>query len=46
MFIAISSHLHGYSYVYHHNVKILFLESPEVLGKLKLLWVRNGDRKT
>jgi hypothetical protein len=33
------------SYAYHHNVKTLFLESPEVLGKLKLLWVRNGDRK-
>jgi len=33
------------SYAYHHNVKKLFLESPEVLGKLKLLWVRNGDRK-
>jgi hypothetical protein len=33
------------SYAYHHNVKTLFLESPELLGKLKLLWVRNGDRK-
>ena len=33
------------SYAYHHNVKILFLESPEVLGELKFLWVRNGDRK-
>jgi len=33
------------SYAYHHNVKKLFLESPEVLSKLKLLWVRNGDRK-
>jgi hypothetical protein len=22
----------------------LFLENPEVLGKLKLLWVRSGDR--
>jgi hypothetical protein len=33
------------SYAYHHNVKTLFLESPEVLGKLKLLWVRSGDRK-
>jgi len=32
------------SYVYHHNVKTLFLENPGVLGKLKLLWVRSGDR--
>jgi hypothetical protein len=33
------------SYAYHHNVKTLFLENPGVLGKLKLLWVRSGDRK-
>jgi hypothetical protein len=33
------------SYAYHHNIKTLFLENPGVLGKLKLLWVRNGDRK-
>jgi IS605 OrfB family transposase len=32
-------------YVYHHGVKVLFLENPEVLGKLKLLWVRSNDRK-
>jgi hypothetical protein len=32
-------------YAYHHNVKTLFLEDPDVLGKLKLLWVRSGDRK-
>jgi hypothetical protein len=32
-------------YAYHHGVKVLFLENPEVLGKLKLLWVRSGDRK-
>jgi len=31
-------------YAYHHGVKTLFLENPEVLGKLKLLWVRSGDR--
>ncbi len=31
-------------YAYHHGVKALFLESPDVLGKLKLLWVRNGKR--
>jgi hypothetical protein len=32
-------------YAYNHGVKILFLENPEVLGRLKLLWIRNGDRK-
>ena len=32
------------SYAYHQGVKTLFLENPEVLGKLKLLWVRSGDR--
>ena len=31
-------------YAYHHGVKTLFLENPEVLGKLKLLWIRNGKR--
>jgi len=31
-------------YAYHHGVKMLFLENPEVLGKLKLLWIRNGRR--
>jgi len=31
-------------YAYHHGVKTLFLESPEVLGKLRLLWIRNGRR--
>ena len=33
------------SYAYHQGVKTLFLEDPGVLGKLKLLWVRNGNRK-
>jgi hypothetical protein len=33
------------SYAYHQGVKTLFLEDPGVLGKLKLLWVRNGDRR-
>jgi len=33
------------SYAYHHSVKTLFLENPGVLGKLRLLWVKNGDRK-
>ena len=32
-------------YAYHHGVKALFLESPEILGKLKLLWIRIGDRR-
>ena len=31
-------------YAYHHGVKTLFLENLEVLGKLKLLWIRNGRR--
>jgi IS605 OrfB family transposase len=33
------------SYAYHQGVKTLFLENPEVLGKLKLLWIRIGDRR-
>jgi len=33
------------SYAHHHGVKTLLLENPEVLGKLKLLWVRSNDRK-
>jgi hypothetical protein len=32
-------------YAYNHGVKTLFLENPEVLGKLKLLWVRSNDRR-
>jgi len=32
-------------YAYHHGVKILFLENPEVLGRLKLMWVKSGERK-
>jgi len=32
-------------YAYHHGVKTLFLENPDVLGRLKLMWIRNGDRK-
>ena len=31
-------------YAYHHGVKTLLLENPSILGKLKLLWVRNGRR--
>jgi hypothetical protein len=33
------------NYAYHHGVKILFLENPDVLGRLRLMWIRNGDRK-
>ena len=32
------------NYAYHHGVKTLFLENPEILGKLRLMWVRSGDR--
>jgi hypothetical protein len=32
-------------YAYNHGVKTLFLENPEVLGRLRLMWVRSGDRK-
>ena len=31
-------------YAYHHGVKTLFLEDPEVLGRLRLMWIRNGKR--
>jgi len=31
-------------YAYHNGVKTLFLEDPEVLGRLRLYWVRNGER--
>ncbi|KUO90151.1 MAG: hypothetical protein AT713_06950 [Caldivirga sp. JCHS_4] len=33
------------NYAYNHGVRILFLENPEVLGRLKLMWVGSGDRK-
>ncbi len=43
--ILIGMAVHGMlRYAYHHGVKIMFLENPEVLGKLKLLWIRNGRR--
>jgi hypothetical protein len=32
-------------YAYRHGVKTLFLENPEVLGRLKLVRVGSGDRK-
>jgi len=31
-------------YAYHHGVRTLFLEDPDTLGKLKLLWIKNGKR--
>ena len=31
-------------YAYHHGVRVLFLENPDVLGRLRLLWIRNGRR--
>ena len=31
-------------YAYYHGVKTLFLENPEVLGYLKTLWVKRGER--
>jgi len=31
-------------YAYHHGVKEVFLENPKVLGRLRLLWIRNGRR--
>jgi hypothetical protein len=33
------------NYAYNNGVKTLFLENPEVLGRLRLVWIRNGDRK-
>jgi hypothetical protein len=32
-------------YAYEHGVSTIALENPEVLGYLKLVWIRNGDRK-
>ncbi|MFP3157342.1 MAG: hypothetical protein RXQ97_03925 [Caldivirga sp.] len=32
-------------YAYHHGVKTLLLENPEILGRLRLMWIRNGDRR-
>jgi len=32
-------------YAYHHGVSTLALENPEILGRLKLFWIRNGDRR-
>jgi hypothetical protein len=32
-------------HAYHHGVKTMFLENPEVLGRLKLFWIKSGDRR-
>ena len=32
-------------YAYYHGVNTLFVENPEVVGYLKLLWVKKGERK-
>jgi len=32
-------------YAYRHGVSTIVLENPEVLSKLKLLWIRRGDRR-
>jgi len=33
-------------YAYHHGVKTLFLEDPNVLGRLRLVWIRSGERRS
>jgi hypothetical protein len=33
------------NYAYSNGVKTLFLENPEVLGMLRLVWIKSGDRK-
>ena len=44
--IIISSKIHEMlDYAYNNGVKTLFLEDPEVLGRLKLMWIKNGNRK-
>ena len=37
-------------YTYHHGIRMLSLEeitleNPEELGKLRLIWIRRGERK-
>jgi len=32
-------------YAYHHGVSRLALENPDVLGRLRLLWVKSGERR-
>ena len=31
-------------YAYHHGVSTIALENPEVIGRLRLAWVKNGKR--
>ncbi len=31
-------------YAYHHGVLSIALENPEVIGRLRLAWIRNGKR--
>jgi IS605 OrfB family transposase len=33
------------NYAYHHGVRILLLENPDILGRLRLMWIKNGDRR-
>ena len=43
--ILIGMAVHGMlQYAYHHGVKTLFLENPSILGRLRLIWIRNGRR--
>ena len=30
-------------YAYHHGVSTLVLENPEIMERLRLFWIRNGD---
>ncbi len=32
-------------YAYHHGVSVIVLENPEIIGRLRLFWIRNGERK-
>jgi hypothetical protein len=32
------------NYAYNNGVKTLFLENPDVLGRLRLMWIKNGGR--
>jgi len=34
-----------FRYAYHHGVKKIFLENPNILGRLKLLWIKSGERR-
>jgi len=31
-------------YAYHHGVSTIVLENPEVIGRMRLAWIRNGKR--